>query len=120
MLEVRIHVRGGELFGIPATLNPKPEGFLARFLRNPFIIRVPFFLIFSFNKGTLNQKGQKGTTQQPSWAYSGSGLWGSGLRPEVACFFGPKWYKELPECLDQRRAGRRYSTSISRRLQVYR
>ena len=28
MLEVRIHVRGGELFGIPATLNPKPEGFL--------------------------------------------------------------------------------------------
>ena len=36
-----------------------------RFLSSPFIIRVPFFLIFSFNKGTLNQKGQKGTTQEP-------------------------------------------------------
>ena len=43
---------------------------LSRFLRNPFTIRVPFFLIFSFNKGTLNQKGQKGTTQEPS--YNGS------------------------------------------------
>ena len=30
------------------------------------MIRVPFFLIFSFNKGNLNQKGQKGTTQEPS------------------------------------------------------
>ena len=38
---------------------------MSRFLSNPFIIRVPFFLIFSFNKGTLNQKGQKGTTQEP-------------------------------------------------------
>ena len=37
-----------------------------RILSGPFIIRVPFFLIFSFNKGTLNQKGQKGTTQEPS------------------------------------------------------
>ena len=41
-------------------------GFLmkgSRFLSRPFIIRVPFFLILSFNKGTLKQKGQKGTTQ---------------------------------------------------------
>ena len=38
----------------------------ARFLSNPFIIRVPFFLVFSFNKGILNQKEQKGTTQEPS------------------------------------------------------
>ena len=39
----------------------------SRFLSSPFIIRVPFFLIFSFNKGTRKQqKGQKGTTQEPS------------------------------------------------------
>ena len=44
----------------------KGQGPLTRFLSNPFIIRVPFFLMFSFNKGTLNQKGQKGTTQEPS------------------------------------------------------
>ena len=29
----------------------------------PFIIRVPFFLLFGFNKETLTQKGQKGTTR---------------------------------------------------------
>ena len=29
------------------------------------MIRVPFFLLFGFNKGTLKQKGQKGTTQEP-------------------------------------------------------
>ena len=38
------------------------KGSGSRFLSSPFIIRVPFFLIVSFNKGTLNQKGQKGTT----------------------------------------------------------
>ena len=31
------------------------------------MIRVPFFLLFGFNKGALNQKGQKGTTQEPSF-----------------------------------------------------
>ena len=37
------------------------------FLSSHFIIRVPFFLLFGFkfNKGTLTQKGQKGTTQEP-------------------------------------------------------
>ena len=29
------------------------------------MISVPFFLLFGFNKGALNQKGQKGTTQEP-------------------------------------------------------
>ena len=43
---------------------------MTRFLSNPFIIRVPFCLIFSFDKGTLNQKGQKGTTQEPRWGLS--------------------------------------------------
>ena len=43
------------------------RGFITRFLSNPFIIKVPFFLIFSFNKGTLNQKGPKGTTQEPRY-----------------------------------------------------
>ena len=32
---------------------------LSRFLSSPFIIRVPFFLIFSFNKGTRNKKGKR-------------------------------------------------------------
>ena len=41
------------------------SGFRARFLSRPFIIWVPFFLILSFIKGTLKQKGQKGTTQEP-------------------------------------------------------
>ena len=30
------------------------------------MIRVPFFVLFGFNKGALKQKGQKGTTQDPS------------------------------------------------------
>ena len=29
------------------------------------MIRVAFFLLFGSNKGSLNQKGQKGTTQEP-------------------------------------------------------
>ena len=41
-------------------------GTLTRFLSSPIMIRVPFFLLFGFNKGALNQKGQKGTTQEPS------------------------------------------------------
>ena len=36
-----------------------------RFPSSPLIIRLPFFLLFGFNKGTLNQKEQKGTTQEP-------------------------------------------------------
>ena len=32
---------------------------LTRFLSNPFIIRVPFFLMFSFNKGTQTKKGKR-------------------------------------------------------------
>ena len=31
------------------------------------MIRVPFFLLFGFNKGALNQKGQKGAAQEPSF-----------------------------------------------------
>ena len=38
------------------------------------MIRVPFFLLFGFNKGALNQKGQKGTTQEPRQAYDVSSL----------------------------------------------
>ena len=37
---------------------------LTRFPSSPFIIRVPFFLLFGLNKRTLKQKGQKGTTQE--------------------------------------------------------
>ena len=44
------------------------SGFYCRFLSSPFIIRVPFFLIVSFNKGAQKQKGRKGTTQEPRQA----------------------------------------------------
>ena len=44
------------------------SGFYCRFLSSPFIIRVPFFLIVSFNKGTQKQKGRKGTPQKPRQA----------------------------------------------------
>ena len=37
----------------------------SRFPSSPFIIRVPCSLLFGLNKGTLNYKGQKGTTQKP-------------------------------------------------------
>ena len=37
-----------------------------RFPSSPLIIRVPFFLLFGFNKGTQKEKGQKGTTGEPS------------------------------------------------------
>ena len=35
------------------------SGFYCRFLSSPFIIRVPFFLIVSFNKGPKNKKGER-------------------------------------------------------------
>ena len=47
---------------------------MSRFLSSPFIIRVPFFLILGFNKGTLKQKGQKSTTQEPSCELPGGGF----------------------------------------------
>ena len=37
------------------------QGMEARLLSSPCVIRVPFFLLFGFDKGTLKQKGQKGT-----------------------------------------------------------
>ena len=63
---IKLYGRGG--VGVSSV---RPFVF-TRFLSNPFIIRVPFFLMFSFNKGTLNQKGQKGTTQEPSLSKSAS------------------------------------------------
>ena len=38
----------------------------SRFSSNPSIIRAAFFLLFGFHKQTPNQKGQKGTTGEPS------------------------------------------------------
>ena len=35
---------------------------ITRFLSSPFIIRVPFFILFCVNKETPKYKGQKGTT----------------------------------------------------------
>ena len=39
---------------------------LTRFPSSQLIMRVPFFLLFSFNKETPKSKGQKGTTGVPS------------------------------------------------------
>ena len=38
---------------------------ITKFLSSPFTIRVPFFLIFRFNKGALKQKRPRGATQEP-------------------------------------------------------
>ena len=43
------------------------------------MIRVPFFLLFGLNKGALNQKGQKGTTQEPRYSWTTSPSSGIGL-----------------------------------------
>ena len=52
--------------GLPAK-NLRPQAKRStRFLSSPFMIRVPFFLLFGYNKGTQKQKGHKGTTQEPS------------------------------------------------------
>ena len=53
---------------LPKKHNILPEdkqSYTPSFLSSPFIIRVPFFLLFGFNKGTLHKKGQKHTTQEP-------------------------------------------------------
>ena len=50
------------------------------------MIRVPFCLLFGFNKGPLKQKGQKGNTQEPRvWGLGGKGsdVWGPGRRSRI-------------------------------------
>ena len=42
------------------------DGSVLYFLGSPLIIRVPFFLLFGFNKGTQKEKGEEGTTGEPS------------------------------------------------------
>ena len=47
---------------------------LTWFLSRPLTIRVLFFRLFGFNKATLEQKGQKGATQEPNLGpYAGAG-----------------------------------------------
>ena len=46
---------------------------IPRFPSSPLIIRVPFFLLFGFNKGTQKEKGYKGTTGEPRF-YMGLGF----------------------------------------------
>ena len=43
---------------LPNPLNPKPlnRSSLSRFLSSPFIIGVPFFILFCFNKETITQE----------------------------------------------------------------
>ena len=43
---------------------------LSRLASNPSILRVPFFLMFNFNRETPEQKGDKGSTGVPSKIYS--------------------------------------------------
>ena len=45
-----------------------------RFPNRPFMIRVPFFLLFGFNRRTPKYKGQKGSTQEPREGSGGSRL----------------------------------------------
>ena len=49
-------------------------GFRVRLRSSPFIIRVPFFLLFGFNKGTQTKKGQKATTREPGRGLGFAGL----------------------------------------------
>ena len=53
----------------PKMLSPHARDDLSQlhtsFPSGPLIIRVPFFLLFGFNKGTRKKKGQKGTTGEP-------------------------------------------------------
>ena len=60
---------------------PEKSRSLSRFLSNPFIIMVPFFVIFSLNKGTLNQKGKRVLLRNPVFMGPGRiyGLRGLGL-----------------------------------------
>ena len=39
---------------------------MTKFPSGPFIIRIPFFLLFGFYKGAQKEKGQKGTTGEPT------------------------------------------------------
>ena len=41
------------------------SGIIPRFPSNPLMIRVPLFLLFSFDKETPKSKGQKGTAGVP-------------------------------------------------------
>ena len=53
---------------------------VTKFLNSPFIISwVPVFLIFSFNRGTLEQEGGKGNTQEPREC-----IWWRGRSPRAA------------------------------------
>ena len=38
---------------------------MTRFLSSPIITRVSFLLLLGVSKGTLKEKGQKGTTHEP-------------------------------------------------------
>ena len=59
----------------------EPQEVFTRFLSCPFIIRVPLFLLFGSNKGSLNQKGQKGTTKEPRLGVMFEGGGFRGLEP---------------------------------------
>ena len=57
------------VFMNPAKPGPQGDAFcinISIIIIIIIIMRVPFFLLFGFNKETPNQKGQKGTTVEPS------------------------------------------------------
>ena len=57
----------------------KPEHVRVRFSRfpsSPLLIRVHFFLLIGFNKGNQEEKGQKGTTGEPSFSSTTAVLFG--------------------------------------------
>ena len=48
-----------QYLGIPIIRFTIYWGLYSRFPNNPIIIRVPFFLLFNFNKETPNKKGKR-------------------------------------------------------------
>ena len=70
--------------------TPFPQSTFTRFLSDPLIIRVPFFLLCGVSKETPNQKGQNGTTGEPSSGVLGLGSLGyrglgSQMQKSAAC-----------------------------------
>ena len=57
-----------EGFAMPYSGQESLLCIMTRFLSDPLIVRVPFFIIFGSNTGTIQSKGQNGTTQEPRGA----------------------------------------------------
>ena len=81
------------------------KGPYTRFPSSPLEIRVPFFLLFGFTKGTQKEKGQKGPTGKPSiWLHllqGGLHSIGGGLYSPFVWMLG-QLHNPPPEHIGQR------------------